>query len=122
MGQFESVAATVEGTAIRVRFDLDRPAVVGWQIVDPSTGVFLSEGEWREASEACTDLRVVLPEEEGAYRVQIAPVEERDRFILIDCIVTGAQSGETRVEMSPPRVTTQGALRWRRFLRGIPRA
>ncbi len=49
MARFESVQATGEGSAIRVRFQLDRACVLGWQIFDPATGAFLFEGEWAEA-------------------------------------------------------------------------
>ena len=117
MAQFGNVSATVEADAIRVRFILDAPAVVGWQIYDPSTGAFLFEGEWTDVRDTKVDLRVALPGEDGPYRVQIAPVANRERFILID-----AQVGGGRLDMTPPRVTTSRALRRERLLSSIPKA
>src|SRR5690349_505039 len=98
MARFDGVQAAVEGGAIRVHFDLEAPCVVGWQIFDPETGAFLFEGEWREMSAKKCDLSVVLPQDEGSYRVHVAPVEDRDRFVLIDAHVRG-----DKVDISPPR-------------------
>ena len=117
MARFGGVGAKVEGNAIRVSFRLDAPCVVGWQIYDPSTGAFLFEGEWREVGDTNVEMRVALPEQEGPYRVQVAPVEDRRRFVLIDAEVNGGA-----IVMSAPRVTTAGALRRRWLLRAIPKA
>jgi len=117
MARFGGVGAKVDGNAIRVSFRLDAPCVVGWQIYDPSTGAFLFEGEWREVRDTNVELSVALPEQEGPYRVQVAPVEDRRRFVLIDAEVSGAG-----IVMSAPRVTTAGALRRRWLLGAIPKA
>jgi lipopolysaccharide transport system permease protein len=117
MARFESVQATREGSAIRLRFRLDRPCVLGWQIFDPATGAFLFEGEWSEARDGNVDLRVTLPPEDGPYRVQVAPVEDRQRFVLIDAHIT-----EGELALDSPRVTSAGALRRAGLLRAIPKA
>jgi lipopolysaccharide transport system permease protein len=117
MARYTGIAAEIDGRVIRVRFGLDTPCVIGWQIYDPSTGAFLFEGEWSEIRDTKVDLRVALPEEDGPYRVQVAPVEDRDRFVLID-----ARVHDGAVEMSPARVGTQGGLRRERILRAIPKA
>jgi lipopolysaccharide transport system permease protein len=117
MARFGGVGAKVDGNAIRVSFRLDAPCVVGWQIYDPSTGAFLFEGEWREVRDTNVELSVALLEQEGPYRVQVAPVEDRRRFVLIDAQVSGAG-----IVMSAPRVTTAGALRRRWLLGAIPKA
>jgi len=117
MARYSGIAANVNGREICVQFGLDAPCVVGWQIYDPSTGAFLFEGEWREVENTNVNLRVALPEGDGPYRVQIAPVTDRERFVLIDATVH-----EGALEMSPPRVTTQRAQGWRRVLRAIPKA
>ncbi|HML17125.1 MAG TPA: hypothetical protein VK419_08870, partial [Bryobacteraceae bacterium] len=117
MARFEGVGAEIEGNAIRVSFRLDAPCLVGWQIYDPSTGAFLFEGEWREVRDRNVEMRVALPEQEGAYRVQVAPVEDRRRFVLIDAEVSGGA-----IAISPPRVTTAAALGRLRWLRAIPKA
>lgn len=117
MARFTTIAAEIEGHAVHVRFVIDSPCVMGWQIYDPETSAFLFEGEWSELRETKVNLRVTLPEEDGPYRVHIAPVEDRDRFILIDARVRGGA-----VEISPPRVCTAGAMRRERLLRAIPKA
>jgi lipopolysaccharide transport system permease protein len=117
MARFDGVGAKVEGRSIHVSFRLDAPCVVGWQIYDPSTGAFLFEGEWRDIRDTKVEMSVALPEEEGPYRVQVAPVEDRARFVLID-----AEVANGAVAMSAPRVTTNGALRRARFVRSIPKA
>jgi lipopolysaccharide transport system permease protein len=117
MARFGDIAAVVDGRAIRVRFELDAPAVVGWQIYDPTTGAFLFEGEWTDVRGTKVDVRVALPEEEGPYRVQVAPVADRDRFILIDVHV-----GNGELDLAAPRVTSATAMRRERFLSAIPKA
>src|SRR5271155_2310562 len=116
MARFHSVEAAVDGNAIRVRFDLDAPSVVGWQIYDPSSGAFLFEGQWTELRDTKVDLRIALPLEDGPYRVQVAPVADRETFVLID-----AHLSSDGLAMSPARVTTSAALRRERFLQAIPK-
>jgi lipopolysaccharide transport system permease protein len=116
MANFGSTTASVEGLALQVYFELEAPCVVGWQIYDPSTGAFLFEGEWTE-ERGRVNLRVPLPAENGPYRVQIAPVEARERFIVIEARVTDGM-----VQIAPPRIGTTGQLRRQRFLRAIPKA
>jgi len=117
LARFENIQAAVKGYAIEVRFALEAPCVIGWQIYDPATGAFLFEGEWSELRDRKVDLRVTIPEEDGPYRVQIAPVENRDRFVLIDARV---ENGTLRI--SPARVSSLGALRRQRMLRAVPKA
>ena len=117
MARFESLQATREGSAIRLRFHLDRTCVLGWQVFDPATGAFLFEGEWSEAHNGDVDMRVALPAEDGPYRVHVAPVEDRGQFVLIDAHV---KAGEVALE--PARVTSAGALRRANLWRAIPKA
>src|SRR5690349_502040 len=51
---------------------------LGWQLVDPSTGSLLYEGGGSV---------VTLPDEDGPYRVRVAPLGDRGRFISIDAVV-----------------------------------
>jgi len=117
VARFHGIQAQVDGHAIRVRFALDTPSLMGWQIYDPDTGAFLFEGEWSDVRDPKVELRVTLPAEDGPYRVHVAPVENRERFILID-----ARVHDGAVEISPPRVSTTRALRRERLLRAIPKA
>lgn len=117
MARYSNVSAGVEARSIRAQFELEKPCVVGWQIYDPSTGAFLFEGEWREVRDRRVDLHVQLPEEDGAYRVHIAPVEERHRFIVID-----AQVSHGAAQIAPARIGSTAAIRRERFLRALPKA
>lgn len=117
MARYSGVSAALDEGAIRVRFELDAPEIVGWQIYDPETGAYLFEGEWSEPSGTHIDLRVSLPKEDGPYRIQVAPVADRDRFILID-----AQVDSGRLEMTTPRVSTIGGLRRQHLAGSIVKA
>ena len=117
MAAFHGVRANLVDGAIALKFALDAPCVIGWQIYDPSTGAFLFEGEWKELRDTNVEMRVGLPAEDGPYRVQIAPVADRTRFILID-----AQVSEGVAKMSEPRVTSAAALARDRLLRAVPKA
>jgi lipopolysaccharide transport system permease protein len=111
------IDAVAEGAAIHLRFRLDQPGVIGWQLYDPSTGAFLQEGEWSEVTGREADLRIPLPTEEGAYSVQVAPVKDRARFIEI-----AARVGAGKIEIGTPRVLTAASVRRARLLRAIPKA
>jgi len=117
MAKFQEVVAVREDPAIRLRFRLDEPRVLGWQVFDPATGAFLSEGQWPEPRGPVVDLSVSLPAQDGPYRVHVAPVEDRQRFILIEARVSGGS-----VEVSSPRVASTGGLRRAVFLSAIPKA
>ena len=108
MAQFASIQATPEGSGIRLRFKLGTPGTIGWQVFDPTSGAFLFEGEWIESHANNIDLRLNLPADDGPYRVQVAPVEDRERFILIDARVTNGS-----VEMTSPRVASSDCRRTR---------
>jgi lipopolysaccharide transport system permease protein len=117
MARLSEMQTRVDARTIHVSFQLDTPCIVGWQIYDPATGAFLFEGEWHDARDTKADLRVDLPAEDGPYRVQIAPVEHRDRFYVIEASVSGGVA-----KISLPRFGTAGALRRQRLLRAIPKA
>ena len=125
MATFREVQAEAEGAGIRVRFTLNAPAVVGWQLFDPDTGAYLAEGQWSEvtgngAGAAGTgpraDIYVDLPFGDGPYRVQVASVDARERFILIDAHLDG-----TQVSIRPPRVTTAGRERRALLVTALPK-
>ncbi len=117
MAKFQDVVAVREDPAIRLRFRLDEPRVLGWQVFDPATGAFLSEGQWPEPRGPQVDLAVSLPAQDGPYRVHVAPIEDRERFILIEARVSGGS-----VEVGSPRVASRGGLRRAGLMRAIPKA
>ena len=91
MPSIEILGAVAEGATIHLRFRLDQPGVIGWQLYDPSTGAYLQEGEWSEMTGRDADLRIPLPGEEGDYSVQVAPVQNRTRYIEIAAHVEAAR-------------------------------
>lgn len=95
---------------VEIHFD-DRAARV-WQVIDPSTEMLLDEGE-----SADPDVRVTLPEGDGAYRVQIASLHDRARFTFINAQVT-----DGRLIAQPPRKTSAGTMSRQRFFRAVPKA
>jgi len=111
------VEAITEGAAIRLRFQLDQPGVVGWQLYDPFTGAFLQEGEWSEVTSRDADLCIPLPPEAGFYSVQVAPVKDRAHYIEIK-----ARVGEGHLEIGPAHVLSAASVRRGQLLRAIPKA
>ena len=95
---------------VELHFD-DRVERV-WQVIDPATESLLDEGRTAEAN-----VSVTLPEGDGAYRVQVAPANNRNRFTLIDAQVTAGQ-----LVAQPARKTSAAAMRWLRFFRAVPKA
>jgi lipopolysaccharide transport system permease protein len=95
---------------IHVKFETAATRV--WQVIDPSTESLLDEGESVD-----TNVGVPLPEGDGAYRVQIASIDDRRRFTLVDAQVSGDQ-----VVAQAPRKTSAGAMRVQRFFRAVPKA
>jgi len=104
---------------------------IGWQIYDPATSLFISEGTWSplpsdipSGGSAPVQIEVVLPPQNGPYRVYVSPVAETagwsyargERFLVADVIVRDA-----RAELSSVRETTLGALRRANVRRALPR-
>lgn len=116
MASFNGVEATIENARISLRFTLDEPCLLGWQIFDPATGAFLFEGEWKQLTDPQVELSIPLADD-GDYRIHVAPVEDRSRFILLDAQVT-----EGKPEIHETRVTTARAMARERLLRAIPKA
>lgn len=117
-------ASSAGGAALRVRFQLDAPATgeAGWQIYDPASGRFITEGQWVRASAGPNELSIDLPPQPGAYRVYISPRVAGDwayargeRFIVVDAQVAGSET-----QILSARVTTLGALRRESLKRALP--
>lgn len=125
MSRFQAVEATSEGpagtVAVRLRCRMDRPGALCWQVLDPATGAILSEGEWAETPGPDVDLRVALPPEDGPYRLQIAPAEDRSRMIL-PILLIDARMGGGKLELDAPRIASAAGLRLARAFRAVPKA
>jgi len=117
MPRFQGVEATSENVAVRLHLRLERPCALSWQVLDPATGAILSEGEQPETPGSDVDLRVTLPPEDGPYLLQVAPVEDRSRMILIDARIAAGT-----LALDAPRVASAAGLRLARVLRAVPKA
>lgn len=94
--------------AFRLRFRLKnctttewRDVIVGAQIYDPETGLFLTEGSWCRAADslppgAATEIEIegTLPPEDGAYHIYVSPringqwlYARGSRFLVIEAEV-----------------------------------
>ena len=83
-----------------------------WQVIDPNTEMLLDEGE-----SADPDVRVMLPEGDGIYRVQIAALNDRARFTFVDAQVT-----DGRLIAQAPQKISAAEMRRLRFFRAVPKA
>jgi lipopolysaccharide transport system permease protein len=117
MPRFQAVEATSDAATVRLRFRLDRPCALNWQVLDPATGAILSEGERPEAPGSDVDFEIVFPPEDGPYRLQIAPLRDRSRMILIDGLLTAG-----KLNLDAPRLASAAGLSLARAFRAIPKA
>jgi lipopolysaccharide transport system permease protein len=100
----------------------DSGFAVGWQIFDPASGLFLSEGEWiplgaevAPGESVAVETPIELPAERGLYRVYVSPIDPQTGwqyqnggpFIVID-----AEVEDGRARLIGHRLTTLGRLRW----------
>lgn len=106
----------------REAFRADSGPALGWQILDPESGFFIAEGEWRRlesdlppGSGTPLELRMAVPAESGPYRILVSPVRDGVGWyyqrgwplVVIDLVV---QDG--RAVLQRARVTTRRRLRW----------
>jgi lipopolysaccharide transport system permease protein len=104
---------------------------VGWQLYDPDSGCFISEGEWQKLEDLpaggsrTLGLEMELPPENGRYHVYVSPrretagweFERGSDFLLVDAAV---ESG--RLQVSGSRVASLRKLRWERIHHSIAKA
>jgi lipopolysaccharide transport system permease protein len=102
---------------------------LGWQLFDPETGFFITEGRWqvlcdelRPGARAEQELDIQLPPEEGQYHVYVSPLDQRVGwfyklgwpFVLLEATVESGRAELTRV-----RTTSVAALVWTKRLRSL---
>lgn len=112
----EAIDACAEGETIRVRLRLDAPRAIAWQVLDPVTGTLLLDGRHSQNGRE-VDVRIVMPPEEGAYRLQLSAEDDRRRVLLIDALLA-----EGRLAIESSRTVSPGALRRARLFQAIRKA
>src|ERR1017187_4300076 len=82
------------GAAIDVRFEIENRSNaewsardgyhIGWQVNDPETQTFITEGEWiplevgvAPGARQKIQTKLVVPEQDGPYRVFLSPLHEQ---------------------------------------------
>ena len=118
-------AAPAGPYSIEVRFRLEANGAgeAGWQIYDPESGRFITEGQWlRVEKDGGVRLSIELPPQDGHYRVYVSPraagdwlFARGDAFVVVDATLVGGE-----VSIDAARVTTLGALRRSGMLAAIP--
>ena len=106
-------------------------AAIGWQLFDPETDRFITEGHWtpipQNTAPGATvriDLTIALPPEPGGWRIFVSPIDaatgwayaRNQPFLVIDAEVVGSTASVLGSE-----VTTIRTLRRRNLMRAIPR-
>ena len=130
-----------QGRSISVRFELENRSGrawdtggqvhLGWQVYDPDTATFITEGKWIPLESAVASgekqaiqAEVELPEQDGPYRVYLSLLDERegwfyangDPLILLDASVAGG-----RTDVLEARITTAAKIRGQSLLASIPK-
>jgi lipopolysaccharide transport system permease protein len=123
--RFQGVEATAEDAALRLRFRLDRPSPLCWQVLDPATGAILAEGQRLQgpgdAPGGAVDMHIELPPEDGPYRVTVAPVEDRAHMRMQMILIDG-RIAEGRLDLDAPQFASASGLRLAGALRAVPKA
>jgi lipopolysaccharide transport system permease protein len=103
---------------------------LGWQLFDPETNRFISDGEWiplpapvEAKASVELEVRIAFPPEHGSYHIYVSPVESEagwlyargEKFLLISAEVTGA-----RVRVAHWELTSTRQIRLRNLRRIAP--
>jgi lipopolysaccharide transport system permease protein len=104
---------------------------VGWQLYDPDSGCFISEGDWQRmedlpvGAERAFGLRLELPPESGRYHIYVSPRRESagwefrrgSDFLLVDAAVH-----DGRLKVLGSRVASLRGLRFERLHHSLAKA
>lgn len=124
--RYKEIEAVPAGRAtVRVRFRLEgiEADQAGWQLYDPASGRFLTEGTWvRIEPHGTVELTIQLLPQDGPYRIYISPRSNEewsyvrgDPFVVVDAALKGGEA-----ILQPARVTTLRDLRRTALLESLP--
>ncbi|HUQ95605.1 MAG TPA: ABC transporter permease [Bryobacteraceae bacterium] len=98
---------------------------IGWQIYDPDTGIFISEGEWLPlerdvppGSSANVSIDLQLPPENGQYRIYVSPLDPKKGWLYTQgepLVVIDTEVRNGAIQVLSNRSTTLRRLRWHNF-------
>jgi lipopolysaccharide transport system permease protein len=104
---------------------------LGWQLYDPTSGVFIEEGAWTPVaadvppgSSAQFDIAIPIASDAGAYEVYLSAIQPPDgwayargeRFLRI-----GVEGVDGQLRVLDHEITTMRSLRWRRMWAALPK-
>ncbi|MDX1983267.1 MAG: ABC transporter permease [Bryobacteraceae bacterium] len=120
LARYSEIEVREQGAALRVTGQVQvsaRLPCIGWQIYDPETGLFITEGEWQPlaAGGGPIDLTLRFPAENGAYRVFVSPLDPDKGWLYsrgAAVLVVDAEVEGDRVLLRRSRITTLRRLRW----------
>lgn len=128
--RFHRLDAATDGRTIAVSFELDNRApgewnAVGWQIYDPGTSTFITEGNWTpiDAAPDRVSTEIALPEQDGPYRVYVSLLNEQRGWNYAQggpLIIIEASLENGAVRLHEADITTLARLRRRLFIRALP--
>jgi len=126
----KTAVATIGALGLSVDCTLEDPilrsgASIGWQIFDPETSLFISEGEWHAAQKQMR-MEIELPAHEGVYRIYVSPMipdsgwayHRGGRFLVVDAKVGPGSV----VEILRSEMTTLSRLKWEGLPAGLRRS
>jgi lipopolysaccharide transport system permease protein len=119
--RYSEIDVSETGPALRVTGRVESRAglgCIGWQIYDPETGLFITEGEWAPLASGAApiDLTLRFPPEDGIYRAFVSPLDPAEGWLYArgaPLVVVDAEVRGGRVSLREHRTTTLRRLRWR---------
>lgn len=108
---FRDITVEPAPGGLKLRCSLHSPhRSLGWQVFDPATGLFLSEGDWLTVEPGRpAEMTLRLPPEPGPYRVFVSTRDDQrgwhyqrgESFLVVDSEVT--VSGEAQLRRTATR-------------------
>ncbi|MBI3210093.1 MAG: hypothetical protein HYZ37_14505 [Candidatus Solibacter usitatus] len=134
MVRYHDVELTASGSSIHLKCRVENDSgetwskgfAFGYQIYDPATALFLTEGEWTPLPADISpggvfdaSLELKIPDGDGPYRVYVSPIHPQAGWLYTDgepMLAVDAEMRGGRVHVVASRVTTLNGMRWR----GLP--
>jgi len=130
---FQEPRAATDGLDLRVEFrlqnlsgeagDSGRGFCLGWQLFDPETSLFISEGDWHRLpqplppeGQTAVSLHIPMPPEPGRYHVYISPRSDDEGWHYLKewpFLLVSSHVEERRCSVEEVEVATRGSLRRR---------
>lgn len=136
-----NAATDPQGRAIALSFEVENRGRepwragagihIGWQVFDPETSTFITEGTWSPlevnvppGGTQRVETQVTLPEQDGPYRVYLSLLDEKsgwfytqgDPLVLLEATVANG-----RTNLTSARVTTIAAIRRNNLIHAVPK-